>query len=746
MSKNLVEQKVIKQDISDLSKRFFLNYSLSVIKERSLPLTSDGLKPVHRKILYSMYELGLFHNKGFKKSARVVGDTLGKYHPHGDSATYEALVRLSQFFNMRYPLIMGQGNFGSINDPKSYAAMRYTECRLSPIAELLLTELNDGYDDYSPNFDGSLMMPNSLPSRLNFLLLNGTEGIAVGLTSKIPSHNIVDVKNATIAYLQNKDCSPEELAEIIQAPDFATGGQIITPKNEIIKNYVDGEGKFTIRARWKIENDSHGKYKIIVYELPQGVSPESIAESFNEIIKPTVGKNKKTLSITQIQKRDFLSSLISGFSDESDKNNPVRFVIYPKSSKVDPEKIMSALFTISQLEINYKMTMVSIDENQRPKNLNIKSVISDWAEYRVVTVCNRLNHKLSKNKNRKEILEGRLIVIKNIKDIIELIQNSKDPKSDLILKFGLTENQAENTLETKLRTLSNLENSKTENELNDVNKEIDKLEKTISSDKLLRNLVIKELENDTNLFADERRTIIKEASIEKLNKESMVVETKATLLITKNGWLTMRKGHDVDKDNLSIKDGEEILEIIECLQSDKIYVVAENGKVFNFQAQQVPYGKGSNIHINNLINIETSKILKAGVVNETTEEYFFLANKTGYGFILNSKELVSKGKVGKQVYTIEDGNSVMFVHKIDESFENNYLVCVSDDKILSFDLKEVPQISKGKGVKLMKNDTMDLIFISNNKDINFEYKNKKYEINLDDFGCYKRRAYAGKKL
>lgn len=736
----MTKEIILEREVNEYVDELYGKYTMTVVKERALPFFYDGLKPVHRNILYSMYELGLTPDKPFKKCARVVGDTIGKYHPHGDSATYEALVKNSQIFGTRYPLIKGQGNFGSIDEPNSFAAMRYTECRLTPIAELLLGELKLNTVEYGLNFDETLKKPLYLPARMPFLLLNGTDGIAVGLSSKIPSHNIHDVKNACIKYIENPNCEIDEIAEAIYAPDFATGGQITNPLSEIKEFYKTGNGKFTVRARWKIENESHGKYKIVIYEFPIKVSPEEVSKKIKEIMRPTIQKNQKTLKQDQIQKRDFFNSLISDVNDESDSENPVRFVITPKSNKIEAEKIMGALFNATDLECTFGMIFNAIIDG-KPECFNIKDIISTWVEERKKLIVKRIKNHIDKQTKILNILNGKFIAIKNIDKIIEIIKEEDEPKNKLIEVFGFNEEQAENVLDTKIRSLSSLEENKIIKDIDKTKIDIDKNQKILSSNLKIDKLLISEIISDSEQYGDERRTIVKKDTVEKISNVDLVTSAKISLVVTNNGWIAAKKGHSVDITNDHIKDGEEIQTIIECVQTDKIIAISEKGKVFNFIASQITFDKNM-MHLNTIISLENDRIKFVDVFNNENNN-ILLANNIGFGFVINKNDLISKGKTGKQIFNLDETEFLRFVIPIKNE---KYITCISDNKILSYELKEIPLISKGKGVKLIKTGdgiTLDDLILSENNVI--ELSNGKI-LDIELIGAIKKRAYASIKF
>ena len=706
------------------SEKAYLDYTLAVVGERAIPSLKDGQKPVQRRIMFAMHELNLKHDKDPKKSARIVGDIIGKYHPHGDSAAYEALVKMSQDFYLRYPLINGQGNFGS-RDGDSAAAMRYTEARLTPIADLMLSELSQGSCDYIGNYDNTITEPEILPSRLNFMLMNGTFGLAVALSTSIPAHNIRNITDATTHYIKNPKCSVEELVEHVKAPDYPTGGQIINTKEEIIKNYKDGEGFFTVRCRWKIEKLTRGHWHIVVYELPPSSSPSKLVERIAllqkpKIIKDSKGKAKK-LTQKQLNDKQFSLNLISATRDESSEEEGNRVIIEPRSSRDNPEQMMNSLYKLLELEENVKMNMVAIGNDNRAVSKNLLSMISEWTEFRFKTITKRTNFSLDKNLKRAHILQGREIAFNNISEIIEIIKNEDKPKDMLIKRFSLSEIQADDILEIKLRQLAKLELDKIVSELEKLLKEAKQLQALLDSDVKMKKLMIKEMESDTKLFEDDRKTLLEESKKSVLSATDTVADENVTIIITKQGWLSQKKGHNIDTESIQIKDGDSLYKVIECKTLQQLGVFASDGRMFNIKPISIESGKNMT-HINTLIDMGGTSIVDFILINEKL--IYLVANENGYGFITKSSNLLTKNKSGKAFFNIKKDDKIF---KVLTCNDFKYITCAtSDNRILSYPIDEIKELPKGKGVQLIKLPkgvklktflvhNNDEIFINNNK-------------------------------
>lgn len=696
------EENII--DISRHSEKAYLEYCVAVLQDRAISYLHDGQKPVQRRILHVMNELGLTDNSGFKKSARIVGDIIGKYHPHGDSSVYQAMVKMSQDFYLRYPLIDGQGNFGS-RDGDSAAAMRYTEARLTPIASLLLNDLKFNCVNNIPNFDSTLTEPELLPSRLNFELLNGSFGIGVGLSSNVPSHNINDVTNATLSYIDNKDITCEELANIIIAPDLPTGGQIITPKADLNKIYSTGEGMFTVRCRWEVEKQPRGQYKIIVTELPPSASVESVILKIDSLENPKGKKDsngKIKLAQKQLTDKIYIQNLIHNAYNDSEGKN-LRLVIEPKNCKIDPEEFMSKLYKILDLEENIKVNLTTVGTDFLPRRKNLKEIIKEWFDFRFETVTKRFEYLLKKVNDRIHILEGRKKVFDYLQEVIDIIKSEDEPDKILMEKFNLSEIQVKDVLEIKLRQLAKMEINKILKELENSFLDKQEYEKLLGSEKEMTKYIKKEIISDTKSFSDERRTLVKEEDKATISKEEKIVDEKVTLIISDNGWLTLRKGHSLDMSTVTLKEDSNFLKSIECLSTQNIVILNKKGRIFNIKPFQVPSGKNF-IHINTLID-NSDSIIDYKLIEE--DKKIVMASELGYGFITDFSSLITKNKAGKQFLETEE----KLAFEIKVLNQNNLFSCITKKKrLLSFNSEEIKYLKNGgKGVQLIKLDDDDYL-------------------------------------
>ena len=724
----------------------YLQYSVAVLKDRAIPYIHDGQKPVQRRILYVMHELGLSYENAYKKSARIVGDIIGKYHPHGDTAAYEALVRMSQKFKLRYPLIDGQGNFGTL-DGDSAAAMRYTESKLTPIADILLNDLKYNCVDQLKNYDGSLSEPEVLPARLNMLLLNGADGIAVGMSTLIPSHNVVNVSDATIRLIQNPNASFEELVEDLIAPDFPTGGQIINSKESILNNYKNGFGSFTVRCKWKVEKLDRGQYQIVIYELPPNQSPSNILNKIANIESPVLGKDKdgkpKKMSVKQLNDKQFLTSMISNARDDSDSQ--LRLIIEPRSSKKDPEELMTALYKLLDLEQNFSMRMITVGINKKPAQKNIKEVLQEWIDFRFITLTRRTQYLLKKALDRIHILEGRQIVFDHLTEVIEVIRNSDEPKNELMSKFSLSEVQAEDILEIKLRSLARMEIDKIVKELDKQRKEAEYHKELLASERKMKNLMIKEIKEDTEKLKDERRTLVKEESAAKIVESQVMLAEKVTIIVTEQGWLTQRKGFEIDTSTIQLKDGDNIKYIIEGKTNQPIVILSSSGRLYNIKITDIATGKNFN-HLNSISGMSGDTIVDILFVEDNIN--YLVANNGGYGFIVNSKEFIVKNRAGKIFISLGEGDVLYPFMKIED---NKYILCSSTDhRLLSYNIDEVKELPKGKGFQLLrypegqKMNNIKLIKELENITVNIGGKDQK--LNLVENKVYANRTSRGQNL
>ncbi|NNM80654.1 MAG: DNA topoisomerase IV subunit A [Gallionella sp.] len=683
--------------LAQYAERAYLEYAVSVVKGRALPDVCDGQKPVQRRILYAMREMGLLANSRHVKSARVVGEVLGKFHPHGDSSAYEAMVRLAQSFALRYPLVDGQGNFGS-RDGDNAAAMRYTESRLTPIAELLLAEINMGTVDFVPNYDGAFEEPALLPARLPMVLLNGASGIAVGMATEIPSHNLREIGAAAAACVRNSAISSDELLAHVHGPDLPGGGQIISSALEIRECYRTGRGLLKMRARWSVEELARGQWQVVVHELPHGVSTKKILEELEDLTNPKVRANKKTLSQDQVQNKALILSVLDKVSDESDKDQAVRLVLEPKSSRQTSAELMTVLLAHTSLECSLSLNMVMIGLDGRPQQKPLATILREWAQFRVATVSRRVAHRLGQVNERIHILEGRMIVYLNIDEVIAVIRESDEPKAALIARFNLSERQAEDILEIRLRQLAKLEGIKIERELKALTDERTKLEKLLASEKALRTLVAGEIEADVKTYGDERRTLIEQA--ERAVLTVAVVDEPVTVIISNKHWARTRQGHGLDMSGIAFKDGDGLLAAFECRSTDHCIVVCSNGRVCSIPVASLPGGRGDGVPLATLVEVASgARIVHAFCGNAAQQ--VVLATTAGYGFICCIGDMLGRNKAGKQFIAV-DGAAILGPVSFTAT-PHSLLAAVSRaGRLLVFTLAELKNLpGGGKGVIVM---------------------------------------------
>ena len=680
------------------AERAYLEYAVSVVKGRALPDVCDGQKPVQRRILYAMREMGLAHNSTYVKSARVVGEVLGKFHPHGDTSAYDAMVRLAQNFSLRYPLVDGQGNFGS-RDGDNSAAMRYTEARLTPIAAVLLSELDMGTVDMIPNYDGHFQEPAMLPARLPMVLLNGASGIAVGMATEIPSHNLREVGTAAALCVRNAACSDDELLVSITGPDLPSGGQIISSPLEIRECFRTGRGSLKMRARWKVEELARGQWRVAVYELPHGTSSKKIMEEIEELTNPKIRANKKALTQEQVQNKQLILSVLDKVVDESDKDQAVRLVFEPKTGRQSVDELMTILLAHTSLESSLSINMVMIGIDGRPKQKSISDIIREWAQFRIATVRRRCEHRLGQINDRIHILNGRMTVYLNLDEVIALIRESDEPKAALITRFDLSERQAEDILEIRLRQLAKIEGIKIERELKQLQDEGGELNKLLRSDSVMRRRVAKEIEDDIKAFGDDRRTLIEQA--ERVVLTTQVVDEPVTVIISKKHWARTRQGHGLDLTSVAFKDGDGVLDSFECRTTDQCIVICSNGRVCSIPVPQIPSGRGDGVPLATLIDVAAgAKIVH--VFCGAIEQSVLLATSASYGFICTLSDMVGRNKAGKQFITI-DGNEHILSPVIFTPSEQSLVVSASrSGRMLVFVLAEMKRLSGGgKGVVVM---------------------------------------------
>lgn len=684
--------------LATFAERAYLDYAISVVKGRALPDVCDGQKPVQRRILYAMNELGLNSAAKPRKSAAVVGDVLGKLHPHGDQSVYDALVRMAQDFSLRYPLIDGQGNFGS-RDGDGAAAMRYTEARLTPISRLLMDEIDQGTVDFQPNYDGTTEEPRLLPSRLPFVLLNGASGIAVGLATEIPSHNLTEVAKAAVALIRNPAMKHAELMEYIPGPDFPGGGQIITPASTIADMYATGRGSMKVRARWKIEEMARGQWQAVVTELPPGTSSQKVLEEIDELTNPKIKLGKKTLSPEQVALKQVILSVLDTVRDESGKDAPVRLVLEPKSKNQDQAEFMQMLLAHTSLETSASINLVMIGGDGRPRQKGLLDILSEWIAFRFTTVTRRTQFRLKKVDDRIHILEGREAVLLNIDEVIRIIRESDDPKPALIAAFKLSDIQAEDILEIRLRQLARLEAIKIQQQLDELRKEKAGLHDLLENPSSMKRMLIKEIEADAKQFGDARRTVIEEAA--KASVEQKVIDEPVTVVISEKGWVRARTGHGHDNGQFTFKAGDSLYGTFECRTVDQLLVFGSNGRVYSVAVSALPGARGDGVPITTLIDLAAgSKILHyfAG----SADISLLLSSTAGYGFTAKVGDMVGRMKAGKAFMTLEEADQPLPPAVVTE--DASAIACLSEKgRLLVFGLAEIKQLSSGgRGVILME--------------------------------------------
>ncbi|MGR4867473.1 DNA topoisomerase IV subunit A [Variovorax sp. LARHSF232] len=712
--------------LGDYAQQAYLEYALSVVKGRALPDVSDGQKPVQRRILYSMSRMGLGFGGangtvGAKpvKSARVVGDVLGRFHPHGDQAAYDALVRMAQDFAQRYPLVDGQGNFGS-RDGDGAAAMRYTEARLARITSLLLDEIDEGTVNFVPNYDGSTNEPSLLPARLPFVLLNGASGIAVGLATEIPSHNLREIADACVALIKSGGkLSDEELLGLIPGPDYPGGAQIISSSADIAEAYRTGRGSLKVRARWKIEELARGQWQLVVNELPPGVSTQKVLEEIEELTNPKVRAGKKALSAEQTQLKASVLAVLDVVRDESSKDAPVRLVFEPKTSRISQEEFTTTLLAQTSLEssASINLTMVGIDG--KPVQKSLRQMLVEWVQFRETTVQRRSQHRLDKVLDRIHILEGRQLVLLNIDEVIAIIRAAEDPKAALIARFSLSDRQAEDILEIRLRQLARLEAIKIEQELKGLREDQKKLEEILGSPAALRRLLIKEIEQDAKTFEDPRRTLIQ--AEKRAVAEVRLVDEPVTVIVSQKGWVRTQKGWAADRSTppeYSFKSGDALYEAFECRSVDTLLVFGtakdKSVRIYTVPVAQLPGGRGDGQPVTTLIELESGTHVAhfyAGPVGAS----LLLANSGGYGFIATVENMMSRQRGGKAFVDVGEGEQLCRPSLVggaggaEPQPMATHVACASTaGRILTFEIAELKALPKGgRGLTLIDLDAKD---------------------------------------
>ncbi len=684
----------------------YLQYAIATVKDRALPRVGDGQKPVQGRILYSMWTTNTRAGTKRTKSAAVVGEVLGKLHPHGDQSVYDALVRLAQNFTMRYPLIDGEGNFGS-RDGDEAAAYRYTEARLTKFAEVLLSEIDQGTVDFIPNYDGTREEPTILPARLPVVLLNGASGIAVGMATEIPSHNLNEVAAAAIAMIRDSELNVTGLMKYIKGPDFPGGAQIITPRAELKEAYTTGRGSVRVRARWNIEKLARGQWQMVVYELPPGTSAKKVLEEIDAIASPQNKPGKKSLTPEQSREKQLMLSMLDKARDESDRTHPVRLVFEPKTSKVDETEFVNMLLAKTGMEGNVSINLVMVGLDGRPTSKNLRDIISEWVQFRFTTVTRRTRHRLAQVLDRIHVLEGRMIVLLNVDKVIKIIRNADDPKADLIKAFKLSERQADDILDIRLRQLARLEHIKIEQELKDLQKEQKGLDKILKDPKALAELVIAEIEEDVKTFGDKRRTRIEES--EKAVLETPVIDEPVTVIFSKKGWVRARQGWEVDPAALSFKEGDSLMSLIKCRTIDPVVFLDSKGRAYTVEAAQLPPARGDGVPASSLVEIQDGAHIMYALSGKA-EQKLLVATTGGYGFLSKIGDMLSNRKAGREFMSVDEGHVPLEPFKYEDAKANYVAALSAGGRLLLFVIDELKYQPRGRGVNIMGLDEEDKLF------------------------------------
>ena len=725
---------VERRSLADFTEQAYLNYSMYVIMDRALPHIGDGLKPVQRRIVYAMSELGLDADAKHKKSARTVGDVLGKFHPHGDSACYEAMVLMAQPFSYRYTLVDGQGNWGAPDDPKSFAAMRYTEARLSRYSEVLLSELGQGTADWVPNFDGTLEEPAVLPARLPNILLNGTTGIAVGMATDVPPHNLREVASACVRLLDEPKATIEQLCEHIQGPDYPTEAEIITPRAEILKIYESGRGSIRMRAVYRVEDGD-----IVVTALPHQVSGAKVLEQI----------------AAQMQAKKL--PMVADLRDESDHENPCRIVIIPRSNRVDAAELMQHLFATTDLESSYRVNVNIIGLDGRPQLKNLRVLLLEWLEYRIGTVRRRLQHRLDKVERRLHLLEGLLTAFLNLDEVIHIIRTEEHPKQALIARFELSEIQAEYILETRLRQLARLEEMKIRGEQDELLKEQAKLQTLLGSDAKLRKLVRSELIKDAETYGDDRRSpIVERAEAKALSENELMPTEPVTVVLSEKGWVRCAKGHDIDATGLSYKAGDGFKAAAAGRSNQFAVLIDSTGRSYSVAAHTLPSARGQGEPLTGRLTPPPGATFECVLLPED-DALYVVASDAGYGFVVKGEDLQAKNKAGKGLLSLPNGAKVISPRLV-ANREQDWLAAVTTEgRLLVFKVADLPQLGKGKGNKIIgvpgdrvgsrEEYVTDLAVIAEGATLVLQAGKRTLSLKPDDLEHYKgERGRRGSKL
>ena len=677
------------------AEQAYLAYAMSVVRSRALPQVEDGLKPVQRRILFAMNEMRLAASAKHVKSARVVGDVIGKYHPHGDSSVYDAMVRVAQDFSLRYPLVDGQGNFGS-RDGDGAAAMRYTECRLTPIAELLLAEIDRGTVDFVANYDGTMREPQLLPARLPFVLLNGASGIAVGMATEIPPHNLREVAEAVKLLIRKPEAVLEEVLPLLPGPDFPGGGQIISSPADIRDAYAVGRGSLRMRARWRIEDLARGQWRVIVEQLPHGVSTAQVLSEIEAITNPQPRAGKKDVSQEQKNLKQVMLGVLDSVRDESSDKAPVRIVLEPRTGKIPQDEFMAVLLAHTSLEANVSINLTMIGRDGRPAQKPLLAILHEWIEFRHLTVERRSRHRLDEVQRRLHILEGRLAVFLQIDKVIRCIRESDEPKADLMARFKLTEVQAEDILEIRLRQLARLEGIKIERERAELVEEEVGLQKILGDRKELTRLVVREIGEDAKKFGDDRRTLI-EAEAAVAPAEVAIPDEPVTVILSKNGWVRTRQGHGLDPTAITYKAGDFPFLVTESRTVWPLVILDTRGRAYSVRVADLPGGRGDGVPITTLVELQDGAKLAAAISAAPENPYLF-AGSGGYGFIASVADLVSRQRAGKAFLSLDAGENPLAPAPV----SGDTLIAASQGgRLLLFPVADMKVMAKGRGLMIM---------------------------------------------
>ena len=726
---NINYEGIEQMPLRTFTERAYLNYSMYVIMDRALPFIGDGLKPVQRRIVYAMSELGLNATAKYKKSARTVGDVLGKFHPHGDSACYEAMVLMAQPFSYRYPLVDGQGNWGAPDDPKSFAAMRYTESRLSKISEILLSELGQGTVDYQPNFDGTLAEPQYLPARLPHILLNGTTGIAVGMATDIPPHNINEIADAAVMLLDNPKAGLDDVLEIVQGPDFPTEAEIISPKSEIRKIYEQGRGSIKMRATWKKEDG-----EIIISALPHQSSPSKVIAQIAEQMTA-----KKLPMLEDIR-------------DEADHENPIRIVLVPRSNRVDTDALMAHLFATTDLEKSYRVNMNMIGLDHKPAVKGLLEILNEWLTFRRTTVTRRLQYRLDKVLSRLHILEGLMIAFLNIDEVIDIIRNEDDPKAELMARFNLSDEQADAILNLRLRHLAKLEENQLKAEQDELEKERLNLEAILGSERRLNTLIKKEIQEDAKKYVSPRMSQLVEREEAKMISESdMTPAEPVTVILSEMGWVRCAKGHDIDPKSLSYKAGDNYLAHACGKSNQAVVFIDSTGRSYALDPLSLPSARSQGEPLTGKLNLPAGATIEY-VVMASEQQELLMASDAGYGFICKFEDLIARNKAGKALISLPE-NAKVIEPKTLANATALVVAMTSAGRMLIFPAKDLPALSKGKGNKIVTIPAANakersellvkLLLISDQASLEFHSGKRKIVLKPEDL--QKFRAERGRK-